>query len=53
VPPELVAFAFVCLGAFGLLFGSFANVLIWRVPRGESIVSPGSHFPKFGHDIRR
>jgi leader peptidase (prepilin peptidase)/N-methyltransferase len=30
---------------FGLLFGSFANVVIWRVPRGESIVSPGSHCP--------
>lgn len=40
------------LGAFGLLFGSFANVLIWRVPRGESIVSPGSHCPKCGHDVR-
>jgi leader peptidase (prepilin peptidase)/N-methyltransferase len=30
---------------FGLLFGSFANVVIWRVPRGESIVRPGSHCP--------
>lgn len=31
---------------FGLLFGSFANVVIWRVPRGESIVRPGSHCPR-------
>ena len=30
---------------FGLLFGSFANVVIWRQPRGESIASPGSHCP--------
>ena len=30
---------------YGLLFGSFANVVIWRVPRGESIVRPGSHCP--------
>jgi leader peptidase (prepilin peptidase)/N-methyltransferase len=52
LPQQLVAFAFACLGAFGLLFGSFANVLIWRVPRGESIVSPGSHCPRCGHDIR-
>jgi leader peptidase (prepilin peptidase)/N-methyltransferase len=42
----------IFLGAFGLLFGSFANVLIWRVPRGESIVSPGSHCPRCGHDVR-
>jgi leader peptidase (prepilin peptidase)/N-methyltransferase len=52
LPPEFVVFAFICLGAFGLLFGSFANVLIWRVPRGESIVSPGSHCPKCEHEIR-
>ena len=52
MPAQIVIFAYICLGAFGLLFGSFANVLIWRVPRGESIVSPGSHCPKCGHDIR-
>jgi leader peptidase (prepilin peptidase)/N-methyltransferase len=40
------------LGLFGLLFGSFANVLIWRVPRGESVVSPGSHCPACDHAIR-
>lgn len=48
----IFAFYLIFLGAFGLLFGSFANVLIWRVPRGESIVSPPSHCPKCGHDIR-
>lgn len=47
-----VVFIYIALGAFGLLFGSFANVLIWRVPRGESIVSPGSHCPRCGHPIR-
>lgn len=35
----------VAMGLYGLLFGSFANVVIWRVPRNESIVSPGSHCP--------
>jgi leader peptidase (prepilin peptidase)/N-methyltransferase len=35
----------VVLGVFGLIIGSFLNVVIWRVPRGESIVSPPSHCP--------
>lgn len=28
---------------FGLVFGSFFNVVGLRVPKGESIVSPPSH----------
>ncbi len=39
-PPAL---AFV--GAFGLMVGSFLNVVIHRVPRDESIVSPRSRCP--------
>ena len=31
--------------AFGLVVGSFLNVVIYRLPRGESIVTPGSHCP--------
>ena len=38
------------LGCFSFWLGaciaSFLNVVIWRVPRGESIVSPPSHCPK-------
>lgn len=30
----------------GLVFGSFANVVIWRFPRGESLSQPGSHCPR-------
>ena len=37
---------------FGISVGSFLNVCIWRMPRGESIVSPGSRCPKCGHEIR-
>jgi len=31
--------------ALGLIVGSFLNVCIWRVPRGESIIAPGSRCP--------
>jgi leader peptidase (prepilin peptidase)/N-methyltransferase len=36
----------------GLLVGSFLNVVIYRVPRGESIVRPGSHCPTCGTPIK-
>lgn len=36
----------------GLVFGSFANVLIHRLPRHESIVFPGSRCPACGAPIR-
>jgi leader peptidase (prepilin peptidase)/N-methyltransferase len=36
----------------GAAAGSFLNVVIWRVPRGESIVSPPSHCPTCGTRIR-
>jgi leader peptidase (prepilin peptidase) / N-methyltransferase len=29
----------------GLVFGSFGNVVIWRLPRGESLSHPNSHCP--------
>jgi leader peptidase (prepilin peptidase) / N-methyltransferase len=35
----------VLLGVFGLLFGSFLNVCISRLPAGESVVSPRSRCP--------
>ena len=36
----------------GACIASFLNVVIWRVPRGESIVSPPSHCPKCNAAIR-
>jgi leader peptidase (prepilin peptidase)/N-methyltransferase len=40
------------VGLFGLAVGSFLNVVIHRVPRGESLVRPGSHCPHCGNKIR-
>lgn len=37
---------------FGCAIGSFLNVVAWRVPRGESVVSPPSACPNCGHAIR-
>jgi len=39
-------------GVLGLLLGSFNNVLIYRLPRGESVVRPGSRCPACGHVLR-
>jgi leader peptidase (prepilin peptidase) / N-methyltransferase len=38
-------FFLTALALFGLAFGSFANVVIWRFPRGESLSSPPSRCP--------
>ena len=38
----------VVCGLFGLVIGSFLNVVIARVPAGESIVSPPSRCPNCG-----
>ena len=36
---------------FGAMTGSFLNVVIHRMPRGESIVRPPSHCPSCNHRI--
>jgi leader peptidase (prepilin peptidase)/N-methyltransferase len=35
----------------GSCIGSFLNVVIWRLPRGESLSYPASHCPKCGHPL--
>ena len=35
----------------GLCFGSFANVLVYRLPLGLSIVKPSSHCPACNHKL--
>src|SRR5687768_2522486 len=38
-------------GLLGLAVGSFANVVIYRVPRRESVVRPGSRCPSCGESV--
>jgi leader peptidase (prepilin peptidase) / N-methyltransferase len=42
------AFVILVAAIVGACLGSFLNVVLWRVPRGESIVSPPSHCPSCG-----
>ncbi len=41
----------VLAGVVGALIGSFANVVVHRLPRRESIVFPGSHCPSCNHRL--
>jgi leader peptidase (prepilin peptidase)/N-methyltransferase len=49
LPPT---FLLVIAGLVGLLFGSFANVVIYRLPRGENLAYPASRCPACGAPIR-
>ncbi len=44
--------AVVAGALLGLAIGSFLNVVVWRVPRGESVVHPPSACPRCGHAVR-
>ena len=41
-----------CFFILGTLLGSFFNVVGWRIPKGESIVSPSSHCPNCNHKLK-
>lgn len=43
---------YILIAIFGLIIGSFLNVLIYRLPRNESIVWPGSHCTSCGHKLQ-
>jgi len=52
MPVEIIVALVIFAGVLGLLIGSFLNVVVWRLPRGESLSHPGSACPKCGHAIR-
>src|SRR5512139_3374971 len=43
---------FALVGVLGLAIGSFLNVVIHRVPRGESLLRPASHCPQCTAPVR-
>jgi leader peptidase (prepilin peptidase)/N-methyltransferase len=45
---EAVTFA----GVLGALFGSFLNVVAYRLPRHESLIAPASHCPRCGTPVK-
>jgi leader peptidase (prepilin peptidase)/N-methyltransferase len=47
-----VSLLLIPVGLAGLLIGSFLNVVVWRVPRGESVVRPPSHCPACDNPVR-
>ena len=42
---------FVAIALIGLIIGSFVNVVVYRVPRRESVVLPASHCPVCEHPL--
>jgi leader peptidase (prepilin peptidase)/N-methyltransferase len=47
----MTAVVAVACGVLGLAVGSFLNVVIYRVPRKESVVRPRSHCPSCGTQL--
>jgi len=43
---------YIVVFIFGSIVGSFLNVCIYRLPKGRSVIVPGSHCPNCGAKIR-
>ena len=49
--PELKALIYVFVTILGILFGSFLNVLIYRIPKKEEFVKTSSHCMSCNHKL--
>ena len=47
----MIAFSVLFAALLGSLIGSFGNVVVYRLPRGESVAFPGSHCPNCGRSL--
>jgi leader peptidase (prepilin peptidase)/N-methyltransferase len=50
--PSMETAAATFTGVFGALVGSFLNVVVYRLPRRESVVKPASHCTSCGTTLR-
>ena len=50
--PLVLAFGLITAFLYGSCLGSFMNVCIWRIPRGESVAGAPSHCTSCGAEIR-
>src|ERR1019366_670453 len=48
----MLAAEIIFAALFGALVGSFLNVVVYRLPRGESLVTPGSHCPSCSAPVK-
>jgi leader peptidase (prepilin peptidase)/N-methyltransferase len=51
IAPAFTVVVVLC-GVFGILIGSFLNVVVYRLPQGMSLSRPASACPKCGSSIR-
>ena len=47
----MIAIVYLIVFLFGIVFGSFLNVCIYRIPKKENIVSERSHCMECGHEL--
>ena len=52
IPTMLQIIAYIVIFLYGIIIGSFLNVVVVRIPRGESIVKVRSHCENCGYQLK-